>query len=424
MKTILTIAHGHPDISKGGGEVAASNLHEYYKSSGYNSFFLARFDPANASDVEEHLQLWSESAEDNLRIFRYGTDYLMESHIEDWFLMRNKHPRGLERELSKLLSELNPDIIHIHHYVHFGLELFQILRQAAPDAKILLTLHEYIAICLHNGQMVTYPDKALCYRSNPSDCHDCYPMHTKEEFIRRENYYKEAFSYLDHITSPSQFLKSRYVDWGIPKEKISVIENLHRSISPAPPRETTSSLSRSEFAFFGQITPYKGLDILLDAFIDYINEIEFQAHLHLFATNLHIFESNFQKMINHKIKALGEHVTMHGRYNHNQLPFLMSQIDWVVVPSIWWENSPMVIQEAIRFGRPLIGSDIGGVAEKVGEVEGILFQTGNVNSLKSALLHASSPDVWEQCRTKTLDQNHESGLEYLNLLDELLRQKH
>ena len=43
----------------------------------------------------------------------------------------------------------------------------------------------------------------------------------------------------------------------------------------------------------------------------------------------------------------------------------MSEIDWVVVPSRWWENSPLVIQEAFMHGRPVICSGIGGMAEKV-----------------------------------------------------------
>ena len=56
----------------------------------------------------------------------------------------------------------------------------------------------------------------------------------------------------------------------------------------------------------------------------------------------------------------------------------MAEIDWVVVPSIWWENSPLVIQEAFLHGRPVICSDIGGMAEKVEhEVNGLHFRVGD-----------------------------------------------
>ncbi len=43
----------------------------------------------------------------------------------------------------------------------------------------------------------------------------------------------------------------------------------------------------------------------------------------------------------------------------------MAAIDWVVVPSIWWENAPLVIQEAQLHRRPVIASGIGGMAEMV-----------------------------------------------------------
>ena len=62
---------------------------------------------------------------------------------------------------------------------------------------------------------------------------------------------------------------------------------------------------------------------------------------------------------------MGETVTFHGSYEPEALPSLMQNIAWVIVPSTWWENSPMVIQEAFLYGRPVICSDIGGMAEKV-----------------------------------------------------------
>jgi len=56
----------------------------------------------------------------------------------------------------------------------------------------------------------------------------------------------------------------------------------------------------------------------------------------------------------------------------------MAAVDWVVVPSIWWENSPLVIQEAFAHGRPVICSDIGGMAEKVAhEKNGLHFRAND-----------------------------------------------
>jgi glycosyltransferase involved in cell wall biosynthesis len=71
-----------------------------------------------------------------------------------------------------------------------------------------------------------------------------------------------------------------------------------------------------------------------------------------------------------------------------------------VVPSIWWENSPLVIQEAFMHGRPVICSDIGGMAEKVIDgVNGLHFTAGDPRSLATVLRRAASdPELWDRLR--------------------------
>jgi glycosyltransferase involved in cell wall biosynthesis len=76
----------------------------------------------------------------------------------------------------------------------------------------------------------------------------------------------------------------------------------------------------------------------------------------------------------------------------------MRQVDWVVVPSIWWENSPLVIQEAFLHGRPLITSDIGGMKEKVTDgVNGIHFRVGSAEDLADKLSQVLHDDTaWQR----------------------------
>jgi glycosyltransferase involved in cell wall biosynthesis len=72
----------------------------------------------------------------------------------------------------------------------------------------------------------------------------------------------------------------------------------------------------------------------------------------------------------------------------------MGQIDWVIVPSIWWENSPVVIQEAYHYGHPVICSDIGGMKEKVIDgVTGIHFEAQNPQSLALILESIAEGEV-------------------------------
>jgi glycosyltransferase involved in cell wall biosynthesis len=78
----------------------------------------------------------------------------------------------------------------------------------------------------------------------------------------------------------------------------------------------------------------------------------------------------------------------------------MARIDWVVVPSIWWENSPLVIQEAFLHGRPVICSDIGGMAEKVADdIDGLHFRRGDAEHLATVMQRAvEAPGLWERLR--------------------------
>ena len=78
----------------------------------------------------------------------------------------------------------------------------------------------------------------------------------------------------------------------------------------------------------------------------------------------------------------------------------MAEIDWVVVPSRWWENSPLVIQEAFLHGRPVICSDIGGMAEKVTDgVNGLHFRAGDARGLARVIEKAVNTEgLWESLR--------------------------
>ena len=80
---------------------------------------------------------------------------------------------------------------------------------------------------------------------------------------------------------------------------------------------------------------------------------------------------------------------------------MMSNVDWVVVPSRWWEGSPLVIQDAFLYGRPVICGDIGAMAEKVAhEVNGLHFAVADPWSLADAVCRAvTTPGSGMSCGT-------------------------
>src|SRR5262249_8542607 len=120
-------------------------------------------------------------------------------------------------------------------------------------------------------------------------------------------------------------------------------------------------------------------------------------HLWIHGSNLELCPQAFQDKVAHLLADLTSYITVCGQYEAPQITRLMADFDWVVVPSIWWENSPLVIQEAFSRGRPVICSDIGGMAEKVSDgVDGLHFRVNDPFSLAETIRRAvSAPGLWE-----------------------------
>ena len=87
-----------------------------------------------------------------------------------------------------------------------------------------------------------------------------------------------------------------------------------------------------------------------------------------------------------KLAKAPPNFSFRGPYENRRVDALMRSVHAVLVPSVWWENSPLVIQEALLNRRPVICSDIGGMAEKVRDgVDGLHFPLGNPAALAGLL---------------------------------------
>ena len=109
------------------------------------------------------------------------------------------------------------------------------------------------------------------------------------------------------------------------------------------------------------------------------------------------FQSDaFQHVFQDSLTAAAPAAIHLGGYARAELPELMAKVDWVVVPSVWWENAPLVILEAFQHRRPVICSDIGGMAELVRDgVHGLHFRTGDAGDLARTMRRAArTPGLW------------------------------
>ena len=109
------------------------------------------------------------------------------------------------------------------------------------------------------------------------------------------------------------------------------------------------------------------------------------------------YQDKFAKLV----ESAGRRVRFCGAFQNHEMPNLMRSVDWVVMPSVWWENSPIVIQEAFFHGRPILSSNLGGMAEKItDEVDGLHFRSGSPEDLVDCMTRAlSEPGLWERLRS-------------------------
>lgn len=373
---ICVLVHAHPDFSKGGGETAAYREFATLRAAGRRVVLVAaaELDGLGAPVVEhapdEHLYGLAGMAPDRL----------------SWA------DTAQRRALVRFLAELPVQVFHVHHLWRVGLDLLAELMEARPDARFVTTLHEMLPICAHHGQMIRTRGRELCRAATPTQCVGCFPELTPAHFTLRRAAFLAVLRRFDAVVYPSDFLRQRFRAWGLEAPVERVLENyLGDGLAAFPRRREAHPVLAGSFAFFGQPTPFKGLDVLVRGFA-----MALAGHSGL---SLSVFGCEREDLL-HMFPAVapaldqaGAAISFFGRYDQAEVLDLMQTVGWVVVPSVWWENSPVVIQEAKRAGTPLVVSDIGGMAEKVRPgVDGLHFKRGSAHDLARVLCEAAGAD--------------------------------
>ncbi|MCO5091280.1 glycosyltransferase family 4 protein [Bosea sp. (in: a-proteobacteria)] len=382
-RRILVVAHNHPALHPGGTEIFAHDLAGAYREQGYEVLFLGA---TNAMHREPH---------PGTALQAIGDDVVLWSAHYDRFHMSQIDHYGTLQDLASLLEEFRPEVIHVHHLVLIGAEFLTLARRLLPQAAIVMTLHDYYPICHHDGLMLRPGDRQRCKGASPAACHGCFPEIGSDRFLLRERFIKTHLAAVDRFIAPSRFLRQRYIDWGLAAERIEVIANARPTQEAAPHRPATGK--RTSFGYFGNLNPWKGVLPLLQAarILQASGAEGFSLRIHGGAP----FQSEaFTSALAAALAGTEGVVSHSGPYARDEVPALMADIDWVVMPSIWWENAPLVIQEAFQHRRPPIVSAIGGMAEMVrDEIDGLHVRPGDPAALARTFRRAmEEAGLWQR----------------------------
>jgi glycosyltransferase involved in cell wall biosynthesis len=217
-----------------------------------------------------------------------------------------------------------------------------------------------------------------------------------QQVEKRMIFLREALNNVDAVISPSEFLRVQFIASGFTSRGILFLRHGFdlRDVAPQrlPKRQHSPKL---RVGYIGQIAWHKGVHVLFEAAKGLS-----QAPLSVRAYGDTQRFPEYTKMLRRQI-ANDPCLELSGPYEGpQQLSEILGELDVIVVPSLWSENSPLVILEAFAHGTPVIASDQGGMAELVHhERNGLLFVPGSAESLAQQLRRLlDDPDLLDRLR--------------------------
>jgi glycosyltransferase involved in cell wall biosynthesis/GT2 family glycosyltransferase len=319
-----------------------------------------------------------------------------------------RHDPRLETAFRQTLERVRPDLVHIQHFLYLSTGIVAIAK--SYGLPVVVSLRNLWFRC-PQGTLLYYDD-TLCDRQSGVGCLSCLwpdqlgrrrkiipwrqlnPLMI-EAYQRLGQYallpqtvsrilpsldawaddFRATLLDADRLHSPSHFLKQKLIEFGLPPEHVIVIPN---GIDSHPERQLPKQPGPK--LRFGVIGAHrlKGLHLAIEAF----------RRLPPDAGELRVYGqvADRRYLAAQERRASGRNITFCGTYRQDQVYEVFSTLDVLIVPSIWYENSPTVIREAFATGTPVVAANIGGMAEAVRDgVDGLLFAAGDVESLHSKL---------------------------------------
>lgn len=382
MLKILQVIHGYPPRYNAGSEIYTQTLAHGLARQGHTVAVFTRKEDPQQPNYEMSLEL-----DYNNPTIRLHTINLVNSR--DSF----SHDE-VDKRFDDVLDEFNPDVVHVGHLNHLSTSVVQ--RAAKKGKPILFTLHDFWLMC-PRGQFLQFnlggDSRALCDGQEDRKCAvHCYSRYFTglpsaeardieywTAWVRdRMAHIREVVEHVNLFIAPSQYLRQRFVkEFGVRSDKITYLDY-------GFDRQRLNSRSRKKegdfvFGYIGTHTTPKGIDVLIRAFA----MVRGHARLRVWGRDNPQVTPALKEMGRNLPLLQRELLEWRGEYrNECILRDVLNNVDAIVVPSIWVENSPLVIHEAQQAGVPIITSNLGGMAEYVKhEVNGLLFRPGDVSDL-------------------------------------------
>ena len=279
--------------------------------------------------------------------------------------------------------------------------------------KTVLTLHDHWGFCFKNT--VLTGNEEICREF--SGCSRCMPfIHDgtdKRIPIRmRQDYFALQLDGVDAFISPSHYLGEAYIRAGFSREKMNEIW-YGVDIERYEKVEKSARGNKIRFSFIGYLGRHKGIHTILDA-LQFIGDYKDSVQINIVGFGDQL--DNYKQYV--RSVGWADAVQFWGKVGNPDIESVYSETDVLILPSIWPENQPLTIAEAMACRTPVIASRLGGNPELVQEGEtGYLFEPGNGEDLAEKMLaFVSQPD-----RIRTLGEKAHQSMQH-NTFENCIRQ--
>ncbi len=388
---------------------------------------------------------------------RSFSDHFKDNMIDDLF--------------KEIIQNIKPDLIHFQHVAYLSGNLPEIAHQLHVPS--IFTLHDYWYICFRSRLL--RPDCGIC--PGPSEgarCATCdgeslpnptavsrsphllkfishpvtrnlvtntmakipqpvisqarnllfkspkqngqagsNPAPLLTENKHRYAFFKKQFQYPEFVLSPSHHLKQRYEEVGY--REIMVLPLGYDQIEKV---KTPPFNGQLKIVFIGNIERHKGVLVVLEELLTLQNNDRIKINIHGRAKDPTYF-AEIKRFARQYPKTT---IEFHGGFRSDQdLKRIFSQNHIMVFPSIWEENAPLVVREALLHGVPVVASNLGGVSEVIDDgVNGLLFDPYKQGDLLEKIQHILiEPDVLKSITQGARESHIESMADHVMKLTDL-----
>ncbi len=339
---------------------------------------------------------------------------------------------------AKVLDDVKPDVVHFQHLMLLSLDLPKIA--AERGIPTMMTLHDFWLYCARFGQLLEHGDTD-CRGPEPAKCASCLsdfkfaqssmqkrmihairwtrqvagfdlapvvdafrksrilgtlkggrsdgkkegrrrasPESSRvQQFKSRERAVADSLKHVDVFLSPSRTVRDRMVAFGLPARRVKVLPLGIRPLV-VPERAASQKLGAREpvFGFIGTLAPHKGAHVAIEA----MRLLKGRGELLVYGRE--DFYPAYAASLREQSQGLS--IRFLGAVSRREIGKAFAKLDLLIVPSVWLENFPIVIQEARAAGLPVVASDLGGMREAVKDgVDGALFAPGDPKALARVL---------------------------------------